>query len=261
MSWRSSRRDPKDEGAESEHGGTGYTTGAAPASDGECIVACFFPGLVVCYDLDGKRKWMRAILGENGKVAAAGNWATYAEVPVCVPPDGDGTASKVLVTFRREFRCFDTASGALLWRMAVPKPEACAAASPSMGNAGGGWYFMTVGGHVRSLKDGSKVLAADPPLWGGQCYAMAVDPAGKTLHSVGIAVRLPEKPDRTTTHALDTAHGAALAGTEKLKMPKDHVHVVGDSHAYSRARGSRWPRLPPSYRRGRHRNDARRGDG
>ena len=219
---------PKDERGRIPRGtprGTGYATGAGPASDGERVVACFKPGLVVSYDLEGNLLWTRAILDKDGREARGGKYGTYAEVPLCA----DG---KVLVAFRTEFRCFDAATGELIWSQTVDRNETCGAATPSMGNAGGGWYFMTVGGHVRSLKDGTRALTADPPIGACQDYAMAVDPEGRTLHCVGIAVRLPEKPDQMPRTLWALEPKLRWPPPRGVKLPKDHMHVVGDSHAY-----------------------------
>ena len=36
---------------------------ATPASDGQCVYACFGYGIVACYDLQGQRKWITCLKG------------------------------------------------------------------------------------------------------------------------------------------------------------------------------------------------------
>ncbi len=81
-----------------------------PVSDGKRVYAHFAPGVVVCYDLDGKRQWAANALdlgrarSKDGRLLAAG--------PNCASPVLIGGK---FIVFNGWFRAFDALTGKTAW--------------------------------------------------------------------------------------------------------------------------------------------------
>lgn len=139
---------------------TGYTS-PTPVSDGKQVWACLGSGLLVCYDLQGNRKWA---------------------VNVARPPDSRGFSTspsiadgKVLVHYRN-LQAFDAATGKLLWTAEGTKGGW---GSPTVARVDDVPVAVTAAGDVVALADG-KVLAhmwgqtnsSTPIVVDGVCYDM-----------------------------------------------------------------------------------------
>jgi outer membrane protein assembly factor BamB len=86
------------------HSYAGYSA-ATPVTNGKEVFVVYGNGLVACYDLDGKRKWLKLIEHSNASFAHSGS-------PVLV---GD----KVLVHFT-DLVALDTKTGKEVWRLKHP---------------------------------------------------------------------------------------------------------------------------------------------
>jgi outer membrane protein assembly factor BamB len=97
------------ENAEAHASAVGYAV-QTPASDGRCVYAVFTPGVVVCYDLDGKRQWIANILDLGAAPTKAGK-------PSRPHPNSASPAliGDRFVVFKGWFRAFDTKTGKVAW--------------------------------------------------------------------------------------------------------------------------------------------------
>jgi outer membrane protein assembly factor BamB len=161
--------------------GGGWSCAAPPASDGASVYAIYHPGLVVCYDLDGNRKWVHLITTPEGQKPGM-LWGLGGQSPV--PVDG-----KLLAQQGDELQCLDAATGKLLWRR-YHKATATTA-GPAVGRGGDGeWYFATPVHGIGRVNDGEIVFKG--PKRDGY-FPVTVSPAGDIFHYIEYAVRLPRK--------------------------------------------------------------------
>lgn len=157
----------------------GWSCAAPPHSDGEKVFAIFHPGLLVCYDLNGKRQWAHLVTTPEGG-APAMMWDIGAQAPVAA----DG---KLLIQQGDELQCLEAVSGKVLWRRY--HREACSAAGPALGRGGDGeWYYATPVHGIGRLSDGEIVLQG--PKREGY-FPVTVSPDGTMFHYVECVVRLP----------------------------------------------------------------------
>lgn len=97
------------DGHESHSSAIGYAV-MTPCSDGKNVYAMFSPGVVVCYDLDGKRQWIADIVDLGVAPTKAGK--PYRPSPVTSSPVIIGGK---LVVLKGWFRAFDTKTGKVAW--------------------------------------------------------------------------------------------------------------------------------------------------
>jgi hypothetical protein len=88
---------------------TGYTC-PTPCSDGKFVYAFFAPGVVVCYDLEGKRQWIQNVMDLG--IAKSKDGKPHASTPNCASPALIGDK---LVVFKGWFRAFDKRTGKMAW--------------------------------------------------------------------------------------------------------------------------------------------------
>jgi len=203
---------------------SGYTCGAAPASDGERVVAVFIPGLVVCYDLEGSLQWTYAAVDAKGKVGKGGL--------AVVPAVGNG---KVVVDRGSFIHCLDVKTGEVVWKKEGLRSGAFgqAAASPVIGHNGGKYYVMVrQQGDVWDLSTGEEVVPAwwrDDNAYRGQMmeryWASGISADRKTLHGITHAVRIPDDPAKPPY----TLWKLPLEYVGRKDKPKK---VVGGNHQY-----------------------------
>ena len=155
-----------------------------PTSDGSSIAIRSLVGPVVCYDMDGKRKWAQAVKGLTrvapcSAIMAKGQILTY-----------DGTAPQL--------RSFDAATGKMSWDITVGRGH-FKYASPVHFRLGGRDLIFTDAGDIVSL-DG-KILAAGllhmdgastPIVVDGVAYANAGGKEGG-LSAVQLSAPAPDK--------------------------------------------------------------------
>ena len=190
----------------------GFAT-PTPASDGACVYACFGTGIVVCYDLEGKRRWI--VWLDVEQTTSYGRTAS----PVLV---GD----KLLIHFG-PLVCLDTATGKRLWQN--DKAEA-AYGTPAAARIGGVDIVVTPRGDLVRVSDG-KILA---DTLGATSYVTPViqDGVAYFIHAVASAVQLPDKiGDTVQTKELWSEE---LEG-EFFASPVVHaglVHIVNSDALY-----------------------------
>ncbi len=143
-----------------------------PVSDGKSVWVFFGTGVVACYDLEGKRRWI--------------DWfdfrrtTTYARTPSPLL-----VGDRLLVHFG-PLVCLDAATGKLLWKNDGAKATYGTPAAARIGNVD---VLITPKGHVVRVADG-KILAADL----GNCTYTSPVVQGNTVYfidSAMTAVRLP----------------------------------------------------------------------
>jgi outer membrane protein assembly factor BamB len=162
---------------------------ATPCSDGRLVWAFLPLGEVVCYDLEGNRRWQR-LLGER---RAGGGWGGAQVGPSPLLADG-----KVVVHYDK-FYGLDAATGAILWQTptrGLPIP------SPIPGRRGDAWYAMMGNGQILRLADGRIVF--DPP-WKQTSTVQSPIFYDDVFCWIGAAVRLPPTPDRKPSEAWSMA--------------------------------------------------------
>ena len=81
-----------------------------PVSDGESVYAFFAPGVVVCYDLEGRRQWIRSVMDLG--VAPDRKGKPHTPTPNCASPVLVGDK---FILFKGWFRAFDRKTGNVLW--------------------------------------------------------------------------------------------------------------------------------------------------
>ena len=122
-----------------KHGGTGNTT-ATPVSDGRAVWAVFGSGVVACYEMDGKRKWIRLA---SKRIAGRGQ---------CASPRL--AAGKLIVSFT-DVHALDPETGETLWQAG----SAACHGSPAVASVGDMTVVVTASGQTINAADG-KVLAS-----------------------------------------------------------------------------------------------------
>jgi outer membrane protein assembly factor BamB len=145
-----------------------------PVSDGKSVWVFLGTGVVACYDLEGRHRWI--------------DWfdfrrtTTYARTPSPVLVD-----DRLLVHFG-PLVCLDAATGKLLWKNDGAKATYGTPARARIGNVD---VLITPKGHVVRVADG-KILAADL----GNCTYTSPVVQGNVVYFVDSAmsaVRLPDK--------------------------------------------------------------------
>lgn len=151
----------------------GYTT-PTPVSDGKRVWVVLGTGLVGCYDLDGKRRWVRYLGNER-------------------PLPYGRSASPLLVEGRlivsiSSLKALDADTGKTLWNCEKIREKY---GSPAVAHIGKEAMIVTPGGEVVRAQDG-KVLAEEL----GRCSNATPLCIGRTIYyfdEEAIAVELPEK--------------------------------------------------------------------
>ncbi|MFB3893688.1 MAG: PQQ-binding-like beta-propeller repeat protein [Phycisphaerae bacterium] len=82
-----------------------------PASDGQAVYAQFHPGVVVCYDLDGNRRWIASTMDLGYAVCEDGKEWVHAPNGCCSP----AIVGDKLVVLKGWFRAFDRKTGKVAW--------------------------------------------------------------------------------------------------------------------------------------------------
>jgi outer membrane protein assembly factor BamB len=144
-----------------------------PVSDGKRVWVFFNTGIVACYDLDGKARWM--------------NW-----YDMRLTTNYGRTASPVLVGERLLIHfgplvCLDAATGKLLWKNEDAKATYGTPAPARIGDVD---VVITPDGHAVRLADG-RILAADL----GHCMYTSPVVQGRIVYFIDTsisAVQLPE---------------------------------------------------------------------
>jgi outer membrane protein assembly factor BamB len=157
--------------------GCGYAT-PTPASDGHWVYACYGTGIVACYDLEGKRRWIRFVdlpqLTQYGRSVS----------PVL--------AGGKLLLGVSGLSALDPQSGEVLWHTAEAKPTY---GTPAIARIGGVDVALTPNGDCVRLADG-KVLARK---LSSNTYTSPVVYAGVVYYAgpPARAFKLPEKAGET----------------------------------------------------------------
>jgi outer membrane protein assembly factor BamB len=160
---------------QSEHYGD---TTPTPVSDGKSVWVFFNTGIVACYDMEGKGRWLRWY-----DMRLATNYGRHAS-PVLA---GD----RLLVHFG-PLACLDAATGALLWKTDKAKATY---GTPAPARIGGVDVVITPKGHVVRVADG-QILASDL----GNCMYTSPVLQGRVVYFIDgamTAVELPEKAGET----------------------------------------------------------------
>jgi outer membrane protein assembly factor BamB len=120
------------------HETNGYSS-PTPTSDGRFVYALFGTGVVACYDLDGNRRWVRAV---NKSRDGYGHGAS--------PLLADG---KLLVHVDVQVTALDAATGEVLWQVNAPWKWG----SPAHARIGDVDAAVTPAGDVLRVSDGRKL--------------------------------------------------------------------------------------------------------
>ncbi len=205
--------------------GCGYSA-ATPITDGQRVWASFGTGIVVCYDLDGKRQWVRYF--DQTQVTQYGR---------SVSPLMAGGKLLVTVGF---LMALDPATGKTIWE--------CPEAVPSYGTPvavriAGVEVIITPKGDVIRVADG-KVLGAglaETP------YSSPVVAQGVLYFGMPVqALRLPDKAEATSR--LATIWEASDPGGDSFASPVVYdgiFYMVGNDGvlwAFEAATGKMWYR-------------------
>jgi outer membrane protein assembly factor BamB len=161
-------------------------SGCTPASDGRAIYTWSASGVTACYDLDGRRRWIRV-----DRLPAVEHG--FSSSPLLV----DGK----LVVFMRDLLAFDAASGRLAWRIPLVVHEGFNPAgffhgSPVAATIGGTPVIVLGNGTIVRAGDG-KVLYGDRET-GNQAVASPLVQDGRLFqmpvgHPELVVQTLPEK--------------------------------------------------------------------
>jgi outer membrane protein assembly factor BamB len=149
-----------------------------PVSDGASVWVFFNTGIVACYDLEGKSRWLQWY-----DMRLATVYGRHAS-PVLV-------GGRLLVHFG-PLACLDAATGALLWKTDKAKATY---GTPAPARIGGVDAVITGKGNVVRVADG-QVLASDL----GNCMYTSPVVQGRVVYFVDgamTAVELPEKAGET----------------------------------------------------------------
>ena len=82
-----------------------------PVSDGEAVYAQFHPGVVVCYDMDGNRRWIQSIMDLGYGLCADGKKWVHAANGCCSPT----LIGDKLIVLKGWFRALDRKTGKVAW--------------------------------------------------------------------------------------------------------------------------------------------------
>jgi outer membrane protein assembly factor BamB len=149
-------------------------TTPTPVSDGKSVWVFFNTGIVACYDLEGKGRWLNWY-----DMRLATDYGRHAS-PVLV-------GGRLLVPFG-PLACLDAATGALLWKTDKAKSTY---GTPAPARIGGVDVVITPKGHVVRVADG-RILASDL----GNCMYTSPVVQGRVVYFIDgamSAVELPEK--------------------------------------------------------------------
>ncbi|MEI6033958.1 MAG: PQQ-binding-like beta-propeller repeat protein [Verrucomicrobiae bacterium] len=135
------------------HPDNGYTS-ATPACDGKFVYAAFGSGIVVCYDMDGTRQWIRLFPENTHRV-----WGN-ASSPVLV--------GNMLITHYLDMVALDAGTGKELWRAQYGHNWG----TPAIVSLGKLTLLITDGGDVVNAADG-KAMATTMKLT--YCSPLAKD--------------------------------------------------------------------------------------
>lgn len=120
------------------HNVNGYAS-YTPVSDGRHVWACFGIGVVVCYDLDGRRLWSKRTAAPDH------NWGG-----ACSPSLVGG---KLIVRFK-DYLALDPATGDEFWRL---PSEGVLFNAPAHFELGGKHYLISARGELIRVADGKKL--------------------------------------------------------------------------------------------------------
>jgi len=145
-----------------------------PVSDGQWVFAYFGTGIAVCYDLEGKRRWI--------------NWFGVEQTTNYGRTSSPVLAGDKLLLHLGPLVCVDAATGKLLWQNDKAQSGY---GTPAATQIGGVDVVVTPKGDLVRVSDG-KILAdtlgatsyGSPVIQGGVAYF---------IHSVATAVQLPDK--------------------------------------------------------------------
>ena len=152
----------------------------APATDGERVYAFFHPGVVACYDLEGRRQWVRLVQAPNGNYPGVGWGGDSAEVPIAF----DG---KLLILMGNELQLLDAKTGKMLWRVGSASGNA---AGPQVGRGGDGeYYYVLPSLGIGRVSDGEIIYSCSR----GGYYPVTLSPEGDVAHYLHSAIRLPRE--------------------------------------------------------------------
>jgi outer membrane protein assembly factor BamB len=151
----------------------GYTT-PTPVSDGRRIGVVFGTGLVACYDLDGRRQWVRYLGGD--RMPQYGRSAS----PLIV----DGK----LIVYLSCLQALDLQTGRPLWKAERAQERY---GSPVATRIGDMPVLVAPGGEVVRVRDG-KVLATDL----GRCEYVTPVCRGRVVYFIDGDARAVELPDQ-----------------------------------------------------------------
>lgn len=161
-------------------------SGFTPATDGQFIYAWFGNGVSACYDLEGRRRWLRV---DRRPAVEHG----FSSSPLLV-------AGKFVV-FQRDLLAFDAATGQLAWELPLVSHEGLNPGGFFHGSlvaaAIGGVSVIALGNDTLVRADDGKVLYANPDA-GNQSVASPVVERGRlflvpTLKMELVLHTLPEQ--------------------------------------------------------------------
>ncbi|HLX59966.1 MAG TPA: PQQ-binding-like beta-propeller repeat protein [Planctomycetota bacterium] len=180
----------------------GYA-GLTPASDGKYVYAWFAHGVTACYDLDGKRQWIRI---DNHEKVEHG----FSSSPLLI--------GGKLVVFMRELMAFDAKTGTEAWRIPIVGPT---------GMNPGGWFHGSLSrariGDVETIvpANGSIIRASDGKLlFSDKRLAMNQEVATPVIQS-GKAYIMTTASEKLNILRLPDAAGETLAPefVTELRIP------------------------------------------
>ncbi len=183
------------------HGDNGYAS-ATPITDGEHVWALFGTGVVVCYDLEGRRRWARLIQKPTS------GWGHSASLRM---------VDKKLIVPIIDLFALDPDTGKTLWRA----PSEAHWGTPAVARLGDTAVVITTAGQVVRAADG-QVLASDLPRmnWNGP---LVLENTVYFIEKKASAYELPAdsaepfEPDPLwTTHIKDSRHYASPVVHEGL---------------------------------------------
>ena len=152
--------------------GTGNAA-ATPVSDGQFVYECFGSGIVVCYDLQGQRKWITHLTGE---ALGYGHSAS----PLLV-------GGKLLVSFDN-LSALDPKTGKEIWKAKNVKE---AYGTPAKTKIGGVDVVIVPSGEIVRVSDGAVLASTDGTV--NFASPMVHDNMVYFMDASSIALQLPEK--------------------------------------------------------------------
>lgn len=132
----------------------GFTM-ATPVSDGRHVWAVFGSNTVVCYDLDGNRRWMKWFpkgFDKNSKEAGDPYWGGYPRALFVASPVLIGDT--LVVQSGRAIRGLDAATGEPRWEQDIDRYFEYAIGTPAHLKLGETDVVVTAFGDVRRVSDG-----------------------------------------------------------------------------------------------------------